>query len=151
MQSCGIHEAVVGQGLSSLLKPYMWSFQQSERVATYSPFGKILHLHQWKYITRIQKFNGYSQILALYRSMTNKSLVLAPMARSARQSVGSYPVLLNYSMTPYSRTMTQELATSSQSFFKSASFSAPSNTTTLSSIWALPLILSHEGQFSSWS
>ena len=44
--------------------------------------------------------------MALFRSMTKKSLVLAPMARSVRQSVGSYPVLLNYSMTPSSRTMT---------------------------------------------
>ena len=86
--------------------------------------------------------------MALFRFLTKKSLVLAPMARSARQSVGSYPVLLNYSMTPSSRTMTQELATSSQSFFKSASFSAPSNTPALFSIWVLPLILSHEGQFS---
>ena len=43
--------------------------------------------------------------MALFRSMTKKSLVLAPMARSARQSVGSYPVLLNYSMTPSSRAM----------------------------------------------
>ena len=51
--------------------------------------------------------------MALFRSMTRKSLVLVPMARSARQSVGRYPVLLNYSMTPSSRTMTQELATSS--------------------------------------
>ena len=48
--------------------------------------------------------------MGLFRSMTKKSLVLVPMARSARQSVGSYPVLLNYSMTPSSRTMTQELA-----------------------------------------
>ena len=36
------------------------------------------------------------------------------MARSARQSVSSYPVLLSYSMTPSSRTMIQELATSTK-------------------------------------
>ena len=60
--------------------------------------------------------------MALFRSMTKKSLVLVPMARSARQSVGSYPVLLNYSMTPSSRTMTQELATSSQSFVQECQF-----------------------------
>ena len=53
--------------------------------------------------------------MALFRYMTKKSLVLAHMARSARQSVGSYPVLLNYSMTPSSRTMTQELTTLTQS------------------------------------
>ena len=46
--------------------------------------------------------------MALFRSMTKKSLALVPMARSARQSVGGYLVLLNYSMTPSSRTMTQE-------------------------------------------
>ena len=56
--------------------------------------------------------------------------------------------LPNYSMTLSSRTMTQELATSPASFSRSASFSAPSNTPTLSSIWGLPVILSHEGQFS---
>ena len=86
--------------------------------------------------------------MVLFKSMTKKSLVLVPMARSARQSVGSYPVLLNYFMTPSSRTMTQELTTLSESFFKSASFLAQSNTPILSSIWVLPLILGHEGQFS---
>ena len=37
--------------------------------------------------------------MALLRSATTKSLVLVPMGSSARQSVGSCPVLLNYSMT----------------------------------------------------
>ena len=63
-------------------------------------------------------------------------LGIGSYGKVCKASVGSYPVLLNYFMTPSSRTMTQELPTSSQSFCKSASFSAPSNTPTLSSIWS---------------